>query len=97
VHAGIMHETKTIGIRLAHGGLLVNKITPVATCSVIRHPASSSQESFTPLVLTTLDFLTTRPRKVHFRSSLGRAPAQVFLALFLPRSPPRLLTVAAWR
>jgi len=71
--------------------------TPVATCSVIRHPAGSSQESFTPLVLTTLDFLTTRPRKVHFRSSLGCAPAQVFLALFLQRSPPRLLTIAAWR
>src|ERR1700723_1842118 len=34
--------------------------TPVATCSVIRPPAGSSQESFTPLVLTTLDFLTTR-------------------------------------
>ena len=71
--------------------------TPVATCSVIRHPAGSSQESFTPLVLTTLDFLTTRPRKVHFRSSLGCAPAQVFLALFLQRSLPWLLTPAAWR
>jgi len=27
--------------------------TPAATCSVIRHPAGSSQKSFTPLVLTT--------------------------------------------
>ena len=62
--------------------------TPVATCSVTRHPADSSQENTTPLVLTTLDFLTTRHRKVHFRSSLGCAPAQVFLALFLQRSLP---------
>src|SRR5215472_15393159 len=65
--------------------------------SFIRHPAGSSQASYTHLVLTTLDFLTTRLRKVHFRSSLGCAPARVFLALFLQRSPPRLLTAAAWR
>ena len=32
--------------------------TPVATCSVTRHPAGSSQENTRPLVLTTLDFLT---------------------------------------
>jgi hypothetical protein len=65
--------------------------------SFIRHPAGSSQASYTHLVLTTLDFLTTRLRKVHFRSSLGCTPARVFLALFLQRSPPRLLTAAAWR
>src|SRR6266567_1107877 len=71
--------------------------TLAATRSVIRHPAGSSQASFTHLVLTTLDFLTTRLRKVYFRSSLGCTPARVFLALFLQRSPPRLLTAAAWR
>ena len=71
--------------------------TPVATCSILRHPAGSSQKRYTPLVSTTLDFLTTRLRKVHFRSSLGCPPAQVFLVLFLQRSPPRLLTAAAWR
>ena len=65
--------------------------TPVATCSVTRHPADSSQENTTPLVLTTLDFLTTRHRKVHFRSSLGCTPAQVFLALFLQRTLPTAL------
>src|SRR5262249_44219669 len=37
---------------------------------------------------TTLDFVTTRYRWVHFRSSLGCAPAQVFFALFPQRSPP---------
>src|ERR1035438_5104697 len=69
--------------------------TPVATRSVIRHPTDSSQAGYTRLVLTTLDFLTTRLRRVYFRSSLGCTPAQVFLALFLQRSPPRLLTAAA--
>src|SRR5215469_10399337 len=62
--------------------------TPVATCSVIRHPAGSSEERYTPLVSTTLDFLTTRLRKVHFRSSLRCIPARVSLALFPQRSPP---------
>ena len=65
--------------------------TPVAICSVTRHPADSSQKNTTPLVLTTLDFLTTRHRKVHFRSSLGCTPAQVFLALFLQRTLPTAL------
>src|SRR6516164_8657802 len=40
--------------------------TPVATCSVTRHPADSSQENTTPLVLTTLDFLTTRQQRFNF-------------------------------
>jgi len=62
--------------------------TPAATRPVIRHLAGLSQMSYTHLVSTTLDFLTTRPRKVHFRSSLGCTPARVFLALFLQRSPP---------
>src|SRR6516164_9809694 len=62
--------------------------TPAATRPVIRHLASLSQMRYTHLVSTTLDFLTTRPRKVHFRSSLGCPPARVFLALFPQRSPP---------
>src|ERR1700740_2093090 len=33
---------------------------------ILRDPAGSSQERYTPLVLTTLVFLTTRLRKVHF-------------------------------
>jgi hypothetical protein len=36
------------------------------TCSVIRHPAGLSQKSFSPLVLTALDFLTTRPQGFTF-------------------------------
>src|SRR5262249_25837245 len=62
--------------------------TPVATCSVTRHPADSSQKNHTLLVSTTLDFLTTRHQRVHFRSSLGRSPAQVFPHAF----PPTLTT-----
>ena len=62
--------------------------TPAATRPVIRHHASLSQMRYTHLVSTTLDLLTTLPRKVHFRSSLGCTPARVFLALFLQRSPP---------
>jgi hypothetical protein len=68
--------------------------TPVAVRSVIRHPADSSQENHTPLVSTTLD-LTTRLRRVHFRSSLGCSPARVVLALFHQRTPPWLFTTAA--
>src|SRR5215471_5105394 len=30
-----------------------------------------------PIVSTTLEFLTTHLRRVHFRSSLGRSPARV--------------------
>src|SRR5271166_5847624 len=36
--------------------------TPAAARPVIRHLASSSQERFSPLVLTTFGFLTTRLR-----------------------------------
>jgi hypothetical protein len=50
--------------------------TPVAVCPVIRHPTDLSQRRPTPLVSTTLGFLTTRLRRVHFRSSLGCVPAQ---------------------
>src|SRR5207244_11471968 len=64
--------------------------------SVIRHPADLSQENHTPLVSTTLEFLTTRLRRVHLRSSLVCSPARVVLALFLQRSPPWLFTTAAW-
>ena len=52
--------------------------TPAATRPVIRHLASLSQMRYTHLVSTTLDFLTTRPRNVYFRSSLGCPPARVF-------------------
>src|SRR5215831_11380405 len=62
--------------------------TPVAPRPVIRLLAGLSQMRYMHLVSTTLDFLTTRPRKVHFRSSLGCTPARVFLALFPQRSPP---------
>jgi hypothetical protein len=40
--------------------------TPATTCSVTRHPAGLSQKSFSPLVLTALDFLTTRPQGFTF-------------------------------
>src|SRR5215471_11258034 len=62
--------------------------TPAATRPVTRLLAGLSQIRFMHLVSTTLDFLTTRLRKVHFRSSLGCAPARVLLALFPQRSPP---------
>ena len=51
--------------------------TPVAVRSVVRHPTDLSQVNHTLLVSTTLKFLTTRLRRVHFRSSLGCLPAQV--------------------
>ena len=44
--------------------------TPVAACPVIRPPAGWSQEVKAPLVLTTVLWLTTRLRRVRFRSSL---------------------------
>jgi hypothetical protein len=50
--------------------------TPVAVCPVIRHPTDLSQKRPTPLVSTTFGFSTTRLPRVHFRSSLGCAPAQ---------------------
>ena len=71
--------------------------TPVAVRAVIRHPADLSQVNHTLLVSTTLKFLTTRLRRVHFRSSLECSPARVFSRFFLQRSPPRLFTAAAWR
>src|SRR5271165_7622354 len=39
-------------------------------------------------------FLTTRLRRVHFRSSFGHPPARVSPELFIRRSPPRLFTAA---
>jgi len=56
--------------------------TPAAVRSVIRHPADLSQVGFTLLVSTTLDFLTTRLRRVHFRSSLECSPARVWFSRF---------------
>ena len=65
----------------------------------LSHQASSGLIPGEPYApgLTTLEFLTTRLRRVHFRSSLGCLPARVILALFLQRSPPWLFTTAAWR
>ena len=48
---------------------------------------------FTLLVSTTLGFLTTRLRRVHFRSSLGCSPARVSSRAF----PPTLTTTALYR
>jgi hypothetical protein len=56
--------------------------TPIAARSVIRHPADLSQVNHTLLVSTTLEFLTTRLRRVHFRSSLGCSPARVCFSRF---------------
>src|SRR6266478_9166634 len=67
--------------------------TPVAVRSVIRHPADLSQVGFTHVVSTTLIFLTTRLRRVHFRSSLGCSPARVYTRAFLPT----LTTTALYR
>ena len=50
--------------------------TPVAARPVVRHLADLSQDDETVLVLTTLGFITTRPRRVHFRSSFGHSPAR---------------------
>src|ERR1700687_95804 len=67
--------------------------TAVAVRSVIRHPTDLSQVGYTLLVSTTLDFLTTRLRRVHFRSSLGRSLARVCSRAF----PPTLTTTALYR
>src|SRR5436853_6927028 len=64
---------------------VVSPSTPVAVRSIIRHPAGLSQVNHTLLVSTTLEFLTRRLRRVHFRSSLGCSPARLVLALFLQR------------
>src|SRR3954467_2652214 len=50
--------------------------TLVAACPVIRLPAGWSQEIETLLVLTTVLWITTRLRRVHFRSSHQSIPAQ---------------------
>jgi len=50
--------------------------TPVAACPVIRLPAGLSREIVSLPVLTTVLSLTTRLRRVHFRSSLRHIPAQ---------------------
>src|ERR1019366_8972907 len=67
--------------------------TPVAVRSVIRHPADLSQEDHTLLVSTILETLTTRLRRVHFRSSLGCSPARVCSRTFTPT----LTTTAFYR
>ena len=67
--------------------------TPVAARPVIRHLADSSQKDHTLLVLTTLLFLTTHLRRVHFRSSLGCLPARVCSRAFAPT----LTTTAFYR
>jgi len=50
--------------------------TPVAARPVFRHLADLSRDDETVLVLTTLEFIATRPRRVHFRSSFGHSPAR---------------------
>src|SRR5438445_6227550 len=67
--------------------------TPVAIRSVIRHPADLSQVGYTLLVSTALVFLTTRLRRVYFRSSLGCTPARVCSRAF----PSTLTTTALYR
>ena len=69
--------------------------TPVAVRPVIRLLTDLSQDDETLLVSATLRFLTTRLRRVHFRSSFGHPPARVSPELFIRRSPPRLFTAAA--
>ncbi|MCY1529527.1 hypothetical protein D9M68_646760 [compost metagenome] len=69
--------------------------TPVAARPVIRLLADWSQDDETVLVSTTLTFITTRLRRVHFRSSFEHAPARISSERFIRRSPPRLFTAAA--
>ena len=68
--------------------------TPIAIRPVIRLLTDLSQDDETLLVSATLKFLTTRHRRVHFRSSFGHPPAWVSPKLFIRRSPPRLFTAA---
>ena len=49
--------------------------TPAAIRTVIRLPADLSQRKKAPLILTTFNTLTTRHRRVCFRSSFGHSPA----------------------
>ena len=69
--------------------------TPVAARRVIRRLADLSQDDETILVSTTLTFITTRLRRVHFRSSFRHPPARILSQSFIRRSPPRLFTAAA--
>jgi len=69
--------------------------TPVAAHPVIRRLAGLSQDDETVLVLTTLKFITTRLRRVCFRSSFGHSPARFYPNFFIRRSPPQLFTAAA--
>src|SRR5271169_7168298 len=48
----------------------------VNVCPVTRHLTDLSQKGYTPLVLPTSSFLTTRLRWVYFRSSFGCTPAR---------------------
>src|SRR3954462_1898274 len=59
-----------------HESRLHAPFTPVAACPVIRLPAGLSREMVSLPVLTTILSLTTRLRRVHFRSSLRHTPAQ---------------------
>ena len=71
--------------------------TPAAARPVAKSPAGSSQEMETLLVSTTNPWFTTRHRKLHLRSSLRPSPARGRASTLRPqRSPPRLLTAAAW-
>src|SRR3954467_2001109 len=70
--------------------------TLVAACPVIRLPAGWSQEIETPLVLTTVLWITPRLRRVHFVRLTNPYLPKVILGLLLQPSRPRLLTAAAW-
>src|SRR5260370_34071342 len=59
--------------------------TPATTCSVIRHPAGLSQKNYSPLVLTALDFLTTRPQGFTF-VRLSDAHLHEFSSRFSPNA-----------
>ena len=70
--------------------------TPVAACPVFRAPGRLIPKvPLAPGFDDTL-ILTTRHRKVCFRSSLWHIPAQVVPTPCPQRSPPLLLTTAAW-
>jgi len=58
--------------------------TPAAARPIIRLPAGWSQEIETLLVLTAVLWITTRHRRVHFRSSHQHAPARGCPRTFAP-------------
>ena len=58
--------------------------TPAAARPVIRLLAGLSQKTRSPLVLTALDTLTTRPRRVCLRSSFRYSPAPSLARDFSP-------------